>query len=144
MYSENNLKRYMQELIYLREFCQKQSEKLDLYCNELNLLKDDLNSINQINLKTKEFLQLEFESNLDKQKQIQIKYENKLNSFQYFIDSLQKEKQNNELKITNLNETVGRLKQSIDEKNQLLSNFEKENADLNNTILNCNDKINSL
>ena len=124
MYSEDNLNKNLQEISYLWKYFEKQSAKLDLYCNELNLLKKDLNSINQINLKTKEVLQLELESNLDKQKQIQIKHENKLNSFQDFIDSLQKENVNNELKITNLTETVGRLKQNLDDKNELLSKFE--------------------
>ena len=75
MYVEYNLKKYVQELIYLREYCEKQFERLDSYFKELNLLKDDLNSVNQSNLKTKELLQLELESNLDKQKQIQIKHE---------------------------------------------------------------------
>ena len=142
MYSEGNQKSYLKELNNLREYCEEQSAKLDLYCNELELLKKDLNSIAEINQKTKEFLILELESNMDKQNQNQIKQENKLNSFQNFINSLENENKNKELKIiTHLTENIGRLKQIIDEKDELLSKFEKENVELNQIVLNDNEKI---
>ncbi len=144
MNSESNLKTYLDELVYLRDYCEKQSAKLDLYSDELNLLKKDLNSISKINLKNKELLLLELESNMDKQKQIQIKQDSNLSSFQNSINSLKDETENKELEITQLNETVGRLKQIIDEKNELVSKFEKDVGDLNNTVLNCNEKIRSL
>ena len=77
------------------------NEKIIFLKNELDLIKD-------LNNKTKEFLLLEIESNLDKQNQVQIKQNKEFNSFKEIIHLLKKEINDNIDSISKLNEEIGK------------------------------------
>lgn len=99
------------------------NEKLEKNSKEINSFKKELNSIKQINKKTKELLLLELESNLDKQKQIQINQDIKVDSFKEIINLLKEENNNYINELSSLNEKVGKFKQSIDDKNKKIKDF---------------------
>ena len=91
------------ELSSLLKFFKNENINLEDYLVEIHSLKEELNSVKEINNKTKEFLLLELESNLDKQKQVQDMQDSKLNSFNKIIDLLKDENDDKLKRISALN-----------------------------------------
>lgn len=130
----NEIEKYKEELSNMLELSRIQENKLDEYNTELNSLKKELNSIKEINNKTKDFLLLELESNLDQQKQIQIKQDSKADSFKEIINLLKEENSNNIDSLSSLNIEIGKLEQSIDDKDKLINTLELKNRELNECV----------
>ena len=112
---------HKKELFQLLETYNQKNNKLDEYIGEVNSLKNELNDVKEINNKTKDFLLLELESNLDKQKQIVFEQNSKVNSFKEIINLLKEENNSKIVEISELNEDVGRFKQCLLDKNNLIN-----------------------
>ncbi len=129
-FTEKDIKKFAKELHLLQESSKTQNDKLDEYEEEFTLLKKEMNKIKEINSKTKDYLLLELESNLDKQKQIQIEQKIK---YDLFDDSF---------KI--LNEENDKFKQILELKNNDIKSLEHEINDFKRIIYSKEEKINSL
>ena len=124
---ENSLKNQFSEV----------SDKLNGHDSEINLLKVELNKFKEIFEKTKEYLLLEFESNLDKSKQIQIESENKYNDLLIYL------KNENTANSLSLTENT-KYKQIIEENEELIKTLENKELELNNILHDLNEKISKL
>ena len=113
----------------------KVKNELSEYKQEIENRNHELDNFKEILDKTKEYLLLELESNLDKQKQIQIKNEEKYNELIIYL------KNENDNEIILLSEEVGRLKQLLTEKNEINKNLKQNEEHFKNKIQTLNNKI---
>ena len=90
-------------------------------------LKNELDLIKELNNKTKEFLLLEFESILDKQNQVQMEQNTKVNSFNEIINLLKKENAEYIENISKLNEEIGKYKQLLKNHLEFIDELKLEN-----------------
>ncbi|WP_295593156.1 hypothetical protein, partial [uncultured Methanobrevibacter sp.] len=112
--------------------------KLNIYDNQINYLNQEIIDFKEIISKTKEYLLLELESNLDKHKQIQLKNENKYEELIILL------KNDNNDKFSSLNEEIGKLKQIIIGKNELIEILKNEKNESYDEISLLNEKINTI
>ena len=110
-------------------------QELEKYDVKINSMMKNLSIFKENSDKTKEYLLLELESNLDKLNQIQKKYENK--SFE--LISFLKEDNSNQISI--LSEKIGMLKQQITEKNNKINNLTHNINNLNQLIEKKNEEL---
>ncbi len=90
------------------------NDKCELCDNKINLLTYDLVNFKEIFDKTKDYLLLELESNLDKHELIQLQSQNG------YLDLIVFFKNSNNENILLLGEEIGRLKQIFTEKDELI------------------------
>ena len=126
---------YKKELMNLLEVYKRKDNELNNYLKEFQSFKNELNQIKEINNKTKDFLLLELESNLDKQKQAQIKQESCVNSFKEIINLLKEENHHNIEELSNLNVKIGYLKQCLNDKNNIINSLNSDNSKLKKDIV---------
>ena len=113
-------------------------DKLNGHDSEINLLKGEFDRFKEIVEKTKEYLLLELESNLDKSKQIQSESENKYDELLIYL------KNENTANLLSLSEENGKYKQIIEENEELIKISENKEFELNNRMHDLNEKISKL
>ena len=107
-------------------------------------LKNELDLIKELNNKTKEFLLLEFESILDKQNQVQMEQNTKVNSFNEIINLLKKENAEYIENISKLNEEIGKYKQLLKNHLEFIDELKLEKDNFKNIISIKDEEIISL
>ena len=142
--SDNEIESYKHELINLLNILKEKNEDLNNCIGEFNSIKKEINSVKEINNKTKDFLLLELESNLDKQKELQYNYKSDIGSFKEIIELLKEEKNNNLEEISTLNVEIGKCKQLLDDKNNLIESLRTENDKLRYDLSENKDNFNLL
>lgn len=128
----DELSKFTSKLIKLEYYFKDQdsliNERLNGYDTKFNTLNEELSDFDENISKMQEYLLLELESNLDKHKMIQLKNEKK------YDDLLVAIKADGDDRISSLNQEIGALKQTLNDKTQELKKLDFKNDDLNSLL----------
>ena len=100
--------------------------------DQISSLKKEIKIVKELNDKTKDFLLLELESNLDKQNQFKLKLDSQEEFYTNTIKLLNNENTEKNNELCKLNEKLGKLKYIIEDNEKILKSLELKNNELKN------------
>ena len=112
-------------------------DKLNYFENEIKSMNNEINNIKDNIEKNKEYLLLELETSIDKNKQIMIENEQ---TYSDLITFLKNDETN---KILSLSEDIGKYKHELSKNNEYIENITNKNDKLNNVLVERENQINS-